>query len=107
MEKNRVLTLVASLCLCALILGACSPGDLNRPTPSVPATPRPATTANPTEQPSPTVAPPPTATARPTAPAPGEPAPDFTLQSVWGEPITLSSYRGHNNVVLLFYRTGG
>jgi cytochrome oxidase Cu insertion factor (SCO1/SenC/PrrC family) len=107
MEKKRVLTMVASLCLCTLILGACSPGDLSNPTSSVTATPLPATTADPTKNPSPTVAPPPTTTAGSTAPATGEPAPDFTLQSVWGEPITLSTYRGHNNVVLLFYRTGG
>jgi cytochrome oxidase Cu insertion factor (SCO1/SenC/PrrC family) len=106
-EKKRVLTLVASLCLCALTLGACTPGDLAGPTSSVPATSRPATTPNPTQQPTETVAPPPTATARSTAPAAGEQAPDFTLQSVWGEPITLSNYRGHNNVMLLFYRTGG
>jgi cytochrome oxidase Cu insertion factor (SCO1/SenC/PrrC family) len=107
MVKNRVLALVASLCLCTLILGACSPGDPNSPTSSVTVTPLPATTADPTNQPSPTVASPPTTTAGSTAPATGQPAPDFTLQSVWGEPITLSTYRGHSNVVLLFYRTGG
>ena len=26
--------------------------------------------------------------------------------STWGEPVTLSSYLGDSNVVLLFYRTG-
>jgi peroxiredoxin len=32
----------------------------------------------------------------------GEPAPDFTLPSVSGGPVTLSQYRGKNNVVLSF-----
>ena len=31
------------------------------------------------------------------------PAPDFTLPSTGGEPVTLSSYRGHRHVVLVFY----
>jgi alkyl hydroperoxide reductase subunit AhpC len=33
----------------------------------------------------------------------GQPAPDFTLPSSSGEAVTLSSYRGHNHVVLVFY----
>lgn len=32
----------------------------------------------------------------------GEPAPDFTLPSVSGEPVTLSHYRGRQHVVLSF-----
>lgn len=32
----------------------------------------------------------------------GQPAPDFTLPSTNGE-VTLSSYQGHKNVVLVFY----
>lgn len=31
-------------------------------------------------------------------------APDFTLESKEGEPVTLSSFRGRKNVVLVFYR---
>jgi cytochrome oxidase Cu insertion factor (SCO1/SenC/PrrC family) len=31
-------------------------------------------------------------------------APDFTLESSEGEQVTLSSYRGEKNVVLVFYR---
>jgi hypothetical protein len=31
-------------------------------------------------------------------------APDFTLESLSGEAITLSSFRGARNVVLVFYR---
>jgi cytochrome oxidase Cu insertion factor (SCO1/SenC/PrrC family) len=34
----------------------------------------------------------------------GTPAPDFTLLSVENNPITLSSFRGRKNVVLVFYR---
>ncbi|ADV66275.1 redoxin domain-containing protein [Deinococcus maricopensis] len=33
----------------------------------------------------------------------GQSAPDFTLPSTLGEPITLSSYRGQKHVVLVFY----
>jgi hypothetical protein len=35
---------------------------------------------------------------------PGEPAPDFTLENVRGEAVSLSDYRGVSNVVLVFYR---
>ncbi len=33
----------------------------------------------------------------------GQPAPDFTLPANTGENVTLSSYRGHQNVVVVFY----
>ena len=33
----------------------------------------------------------------------GQEAPDFTLVNQHGEPVTLSSFRGSKNVVLLFY----
>lgn len=33
----------------------------------------------------------------------GQPAPDFTLKDQNNEEVTLSSFRGHKNVVLLFY----
>lgn len=32
----------------------------------------------------------------------GEPAPDFTLPALHGEPVTLSDYRGQKNVVISF-----
>lgn len=32
----------------------------------------------------------------------GEPAPDFTLPALHGEPVTLSGYRGQKNVVISF-----
>ncbi len=34
----------------------------------------------------------------------GDAAPDFTLESLAGPLITLSDYRGRQNVVLVFYR---
>ena len=34
----------------------------------------------------------------------GQMAPDFTLVSLAGPPVTLSSFRGEKNVVLVFYR---
>ena len=34
----------------------------------------------------------------------GSEAPDFTLESLSGPPVTLSQFRGKQNVVLVFYR---
>jgi hypothetical protein len=34
----------------------------------------------------------------------GQAAPDFTLASLAGPPVTLSSFQGMKNVVLVFYR---
>lgn len=34
----------------------------------------------------------------------GDVAPDFTLETLDGRRLTLSSYRGQKNVVLVFYR---
>lgn len=36
-------------------------------------------------------------------PAPGDPAPDFTLPSTAGSDVTLSSFRGQANVLLAFF----
>jgi peroxiredoxin len=36
-------------------------------------------------------------------PAPGETAPDFTLVTTTGQPVTLSSFRGKKNVLLAFF----
>ncbi|VXB31407.1 peroxiredoxin [Nocardioides sp. AX2bis] len=33
----------------------------------------------------------------------GGPAPDFTLRDQFGQDVTLSSYRGHKSVAILFY----
>ena len=40
---------------------------------------------------------------QPTAVQEGQPAPDFTLPSTTGEPVSLSQFRGNKNVVLFFY----
>jgi peroxiredoxin len=37
------------------------------------------------------------------SPQPGEVAPDFTADSTSGSPVTLSSYRGKQNVLLAFF----
>ncbi len=34
----------------------------------------------------------------------GDPAPDFTLETETGAPVTLSQFRGKKSVVLVFYR---
>lgn len=39
----------------------------------------------------------------PAVPRAGDEAPGFTLPNQHGEPITLSSFRGHKNVLLVFY----
>jgi peroxiredoxin (alkyl hydroperoxide reductase subunit C) len=42
-------------------------------------------------------------TVAPAFPAVGDAAPDFTLPNQHGERVTLSSYRGHKNVLIVFY----
>jgi cytochrome oxidase Cu insertion factor (SCO1/SenC/PrrC family) len=34
----------------------------------------------------------------------GQPAPDFTLESIDGKQVSLSEFRGKKSVVLVFYR---
>lgn len=34
----------------------------------------------------------------------GQPAPDFTLENMDGNRLTLSDFRGKKNVILVFYR---
>jgi cytochrome oxidase Cu insertion factor (SCO1/SenC/PrrC family) len=34
----------------------------------------------------------------------GQPAPDFTLEDMYGKKISLSDFRGKKSVVLVFYR---
>ncbi len=59
-------------------------------TPTAAATPTPTTAAAVTDPPE--------------APYPDAMAPDFTLDSAQGSPVTLSHYRGKSSVVLVFYR---
>jgi len=104
---RRVLIPILMLGLCALIVasyGRLAPtglGIIDTPTPAFTPTPQPL--ANP----SPTILHPPSPATDSTIPSIGGRAPDFTLPSVWGDMVTLSSYHGQKNVVLLFYRTGG
>lgn len=100
-EMRRALIPILMICACLAILGGCSPGDLNQPPPTVPGPPEPTT------KPSPTAHSSPTPTTRSEIPATGEQARDFSLPSVWGDTVTLSSYQRLKNVVLVFYRTGG
>jgi hypothetical protein len=107
MENRRILTAVLALCLCAFTVGACSPGELQQLPPTATVISGPTATPSSAPQPSPTPPHVPTSTTPSLIAAGGQEAPDFTLPSVWGDPITLSAYRGQENVVLLFYRTGG
>ncbi len=65
----------------------------------VPPTTTATSTAVPTSTPEPTVAPMPQAGSDV-----GDLAPDFTLPSARGDDYPLSAYRGHSNIVLVFYR---
>ena len=80
------------------------------PTPQPTATPVPTTTPGPTATPVPTATPEPTATSTPTpTPIPtgtgiGNLAPAFTLPSTAGPDVSLKSYRGDKNLIVVFYR---
>jgi len=119
---RTVLIRILMLAACTLMLGGYGCQALTDPGVASTATPDPTPPLEPTANPSPTPShrPSPTANPSPTPshrPSPttsdsaippiGEQAPDFTLPSVWGDMVTLSSYEGHKNIVLLFYRTGG
>ena len=107
MNAKRVLIPILMLAVCALILVTYNVAIVNKPSPT------PTPTRTPQARSTATLRPVSTATTQSTQdlgagiPAVGELAPDFTLPSVWGDAVTLSSYRGQKNVVLLFYRTGG
>jgi cytochrome oxidase Cu insertion factor (SCO1/SenC/PrrC family) len=107
MNAKRVLIPILMLAVCAAILVTYNLAAVSSPSPT------PTPTRTPRAEPTATLRVGPTATLPPTQelgasiPAVGEPAPDFTLPSVSGEAVNLSSYRGEKNVVLLFYRTGG
>ena len=104
MNPSRVLISLTIILICAGAMSSCGSSDNGT-----------ALSPTATELPDSTTAAPPLATTS-TAPggseAPdgipviGDSAPDFTLPSVWGDVFTLSHYRGDQNVVLLFYRTG-
>lgn len=107
MNAKRVLTPVLMIAVCVVILASYKVAAVSKATPS--PSPTPALQPSPARTPQPTT----NATTPPAQESPsivpqiGDTAPDFTLLSVWEETVALSSFRGHRNVVLLFYRTGG
>jgi cytochrome oxidase Cu insertion factor (SCO1/SenC/PrrC family) len=107
MNAKRALLPVMMIAAAALILGAYDlfGQDRSAPTPTPSATPVRSASATTPAAPPPTAAP--THESGGSIPAIGSPAPDFSLNSASGDMVTLSSYRGQKNVVLLFYRTGG
>ena len=101
-----------------LLVAACgdsSSTDDSKVAPTTPAATKPASTSTPTP-------PPPTSTPAPSQPSPtatsapepdeaavaapevGDPAPDFELAAASGSDMSLASYRGDKNVVVVFYR---
>jgi hypothetical protein len=96
-NASRILIPLIMIVMCAGVISSCGPSDNGIAL-------SPTATATPPLAPSPTI---PGGTEAPLGiPASGDNAPDFTLPSVWGDAFTLSHYRGEQNVVLLFYRTG-
>ena len=104
---TKVLLPVVMLGLCAVVVAACSTVVPTGPVTNATATATFTLPPEPTAQPNPIQTPSPSPASQPPAPAVGEQAPDFTLPSSSGDRVTLSDYRGQENVVLLFYRTGG
>ena len=107
MNAKRVLIPILMLAVCAAILVTYNVVAMNKPSPTPTPTRTPQARSTATLQPQSTATTPHTQDLGTGIPAVGELAPDFTLPSVWGDAVTLSSYRGKKNIVLLFYRTGG
>jgi cytochrome oxidase Cu insertion factor (SCO1/SenC/PrrC family) len=107
MDTKRVLIPILMLAVCAAILVTYNLAALSQPEPTPTALRTPSIESIATVQGASTPTPVSTQNLGVAVPAVGDMAPDFTLPSVWGDPVTLSSYRGEKNVVLLFYRTGG
>jgi hypothetical protein len=107
MNTKRVLIPILMLAVCAAILVIYNLAAMSQPSPAPTATRTPGTESTATLPARPAVTVAATQDLGSAIPAVGEPAPDFTLPSVGGDPVTLSGYQGEQNVVLLFYRTGG
>ena len=83
-----------------------------KPAPTPTPKPPPPTSTPPPPEPAPTATQPaPSATSAPepdepeaAAPEVGDPAPDFELAAASGSDMSLASYRGEKNVVVVFYR---
>lgn len=107
MNVRRVLIPVLMIAVCAVILVTYNLATVNTgassPTPTLVVRSNPSPGTLPTSS----AATPPTQQPASSIPAAGVLAPDFSLPSAWGDPITLSHYRGEKNIVLLFYRTSG
>ena len=107
MKSRRVLIPVLMLGLCGAILGVYNFAAVDNSTPLVTPSTEPTSDPSPAARSNPTPVRPPTPSTDAAILAIGDQAPDFTLPSVSGDPVTLSSYRGQENIVLVFYRTGG
>jgi len=107
MKLRRVLIPVLMLGVCGAILGVYNFAVVDNSTPLVTPSIEPTSDPSPTARTNPTPAHPPTPSTDTAIPAIGDQAPDFTLPSVGGDPVTLSGYRAEQSVVLVFYRTGG
>jgi hypothetical protein len=106
---KQVLITFLVIAVCATLLLGCESlgAGTAAPVPSAPASPAQTPPAVPTSSSEST---PTTGTNQApgsSMPAVGAPAPEFTLPSVGSGPISLSSFLGQKNVVLVFYRTGG
>ncbi len=106
MNAKRVLAPVLMIAVCLVILASFRLAAVSEPTPSPTSAPVQPSSPSPTPQHATTAASTPLQKSASSIPAIGETAPDFSLPSVSGETVSLSSYRGDRNVVLLFYRTG-
>jgi cytochrome oxidase Cu insertion factor (SCO1/SenC/PrrC family) len=106
MNAKRVLAPVLMIAVCLVILASFKLAAVSEPTPSPTSAPLEQSSPSPTPLLATTAAPTPRQESPSSIPAVGETAPDFSLPSVSGEPVVLSSYRGERNVVVLFYRTG-
>jgi cytochrome oxidase Cu insertion factor (SCO1/SenC/PrrC family) len=107
MNARRVLIPVVMIAVCAVILVIFNLTAVNTGALSPTSTPAPPSNPGLTALPTSSAAIPPAQQPPSSVPAVGALAPDFTLLSAWGDPVTLSRYRGDKNIVLLFYRTSG
>lgn len=107
MSLKRVPAPLVMIALSAVLLVACKRTSTAVPPPSPSPFPAISTSPSPEVAATSNTATPPTAAAQAVVPSVGDPAPDFSLPTVWDETVSLEHYRGNTNVVLLFYRTGG
>jgi cytochrome oxidase Cu insertion factor (SCO1/SenC/PrrC family) len=107
MNTKRVLIPVVMIAVCAVILVIFNLTAVNTGALTPTSTPAPPSNLGVTALPTSSAPTPPAQQPASSIPAVGALAPDFSLFSAWGDPVTLSRYRGDKNIVLLFYRTSG